>query len=123
MLGYPVIAIDTEYAHTGSRDNLLGKDPDKALLHSLSNETQVTKDTPPTFLVHTNADAGVVPENSILFALALRKAKVPVELHLFERGQHGLGLGSGAPRFNVAPDPAFSLWPKLAEVWLKNQGF
>jgi acetyl esterase/lipase len=123
MLGYPVIAIDTEYAHAGSRDNLLGKDPDKALLHSLSNETQVTKDTPPTFLVHTNADNGVVPENSILFALALRRAKVPVELHIFERGQHGLGLGNGAPRYNVAPDPAFGLWPKLAEVWLKNQGF
>lgn len=123
MLGYPVVAIATEYAHTGSRDNLLGKDPDKELLQSLSNETQVTKQTPPTFLVHTNADSGVVPENSLLFALALRKAGVPVELHLFERGGHGLGLGNGAPRFNVAPDPAFSMWPKLAETWLKNQGF
>jgi acetyl esterase/lipase len=123
ILAYPVIAIATPYGHAGSRNNLLGPNPPQALVESLSNETQVTKDTPPTFLVHTNADSGVVPENSLLFAMALRKAGVPVELHLFERGQHGLGLGSGSRQFNIAPDTAFGVWPGLCATWLKNQGF
>jgi acetyl esterase/lipase len=115
ILVYPVIALDTPYAHLGSKRNLLGNDPAHDLVASLSNETQVTRETPPTFLVHTNADAAVPPENSLLFALALRKAKVPLELHIFEKGRHGLGLGGG--------DPAFAAWPKLCEAWLKNQGF
>ena len=123
MLGYPVVSLGTEYGHAGSRKNLLGENPPEDLLKNLTNETQVTKETPPTFLVHTNADSGVVPENSLLFALACRKAGVPVELHLYERGQHGLGLGSGAKQFNIAPDPVFGTWPKLCEAWLKNQGF
>ena len=123
ILGYPVVAIATEYAHGGSRDNLLGKNPDPELLKSLSNESQVTKQTPPTFLAHTNADSGVVPENSILFVLALRKAGVPVEFHLFERGQHGLGLGVGAPEHKIGPDPAFQAWPGLCATWLKGHGF
>ena len=83
----------------------------------------MTKDTPPTFLAHTNADTGVPAENSLLFVLALRKAGVPVELHLFERGAHGLGLGEGATRFRIAAEPSFQVWPKLCETWLKNQGF
>jgi acetyl esterase/lipase len=123
ILVYPVVALATDYAHGGSRENLLGKDPDPALLQSLSNETQVTKDTPPTFLAHTNADTAVPAENSILFALALRKAGVPVELHLFEKGQHGLGLGHGWPAGNIAPEPAFEAWPGLCATWLKAQGF
>jgi acetyl esterase/lipase len=122
ILVYPVIAIATEYGHTGSRDNLLGKGADKALVESLSNETQVTKDTPPTFLAHTNADAGVPAENSLLFALALRKNKVPVELHLFEKGVHGLGLGTGWGT-RIKPEPSFQPWPGLCATWLKNQGF
>ncbi len=93
------------------------------LVESLSNERQVTRETPPTFLAHTNADLGVPAENSLLFALALRKAGVPVELHLFERGPHGLGLGGGTAQFGIPPDPAFQMWPKLCEIWLKNQGF
>lgn len=122
ILVYPVIAIATEFGHTGSRDNLLGKNADKALVQSLSNETQVTKDTPPTFLAQTNADAGVPAENAILFTLALRKNKVPVELHIFEKGVHGLGLGSGwAGR--IPPEPSFQAWPGLCATWLKNQGF
>jgi acetyl esterase/lipase len=92
-------------------------------VESLSNDRQVTKETPPAFLVHTNADKPVPAESSLLFALALRKAGVPVELHLFERGPHGLGLGNGAPRFRVPPEPSFRAWPKLCETWLKNQGF
>jgi acetyl esterase/lipase len=122
ILVYPVIAIATEFGHTGSRDNLLGKDADKALVQSLSNETQVTKDTPPTFLAHTNADAGVAAENSLLFALALRKNMVPVELHLFEKGVHGLGLGSGWAG-HIPPEPSFQAWPGLCATWLKGQGF
>ncbi len=122
ILVYPVIALATPFGHTGSLNNLLGKNPPKELVESLSNETQVTKDTPPTFLAHTNADAGVPAENSLLFALALRKHKVPVELHLFEKGVHGLGLGSGwAGR--IPPEPSFEAWPGLCATWLKNQGF
>src|SRR5262249_34456468 len=115
ILVYPVIALATPYAHAGSKRNLLGDDPPPDLVASLSNETQVTAETPPTFLAHTNADAGVPPDKRLTFALALRKTKVPLELHIFERGRHGLGLGGG--------DPAFAAWPKLCEAWLKNQGF
>ncbi|MHC5537030.1 alpha/beta hydrolase, partial [Singulisphaera rosea] len=95
--------------------SLLGDDPPAALVASLSNETRVTPETPPTFLAHTNEDTAVPAENSILFALALRKAKVPVELHLFEKGGHGLGLG--------AKEPTFGVWPELCATWLKTQGF
>jgi acetyl esterase/lipase len=123
ILVYPVIALATPFGHTGSLRNLLGEHPSQELIESLSNERQVTKQTPPTFLAHTNADAGVPAENSLLFAMALRKAGVPVELHLFERGPHGLGLGKGAPQFRVPPEPSFEVWPKLCETWLKNQGF
>jgi acetyl esterase/lipase len=123
ILVYPVIALATPYGHAGSLRNLLGENPPRELVESLSNERLVTKETPATFLAHTNADTGVPPENSLLFALALRKAGVPVELHLFERGQHGLGLGSGSAQFKIRPDPAFQAWPKLCETWLKNQGF
>ncbi len=123
ILVYPVVALATPYGHSGSLRNLLGDHPSQELIESLSNERQVTKDTPPTFLAHTNADTGVPAENSLLFAMALRKAGVPVELHLFELGRHGLGLGAGAPQFNVPPEPSFQVWPKLCENWLKNQGF
>lgn len=123
ILVYPVIAIATPYGHVGSRNNLLGKDAPAELVESLSNERQVTRDTPPTFLAHTNADTAVPAENALLFALALRKAKVPVELHLFERGQHGLGLGNGTAAFRIRAEPSFQAWPGLCETWLRNQGF
>lgn len=123
ILVYPVITFEKEFTHKGSRRNLLGENPSEELIHNLSNETQVTKDTPPTFLAHTNEDRGVPAENSIFFVLAMRKAGVPVEFHLFEKGPHGLGLGSGSKRHRIAPDPAFSAWPGLCATWLKNQGF
>lgn len=123
ILVYPVIALATPFGHTGSKKNLLGDNPPEELVESLSNETRVTPQTPPTFLAHTNEDAGVPAENSMLFALALRKAKVPVELHLFEKGPHGLGLGTGAKQFGIAPNRAFQEWPKLCAIWLKGQGF
>lgn len=115
ILLYPVIALATPYAHGGSRRNLLGDNPEPSLLNSLSNETQVTKDTPPAFLAHTNEDGPVPAENSLLFVLAMRKAGVPVEFHLFEKGRHGLGLGGG--------DKAWAAWPGLCATWLERQGF
>jgi acetyl esterase/lipase len=115
ILIYPVISLVTPFTHIGSKRNLLGTNPPEGLAESLSNELQVTAETPPTFLAHTDQDKAVPPENSLLFALALRKAKVPVELHLFEEGQHGLGLGR--------PGFAFSEWPQLCAKWLDGQGF
>ena len=123
ILVYPVISMSEPYGHMGSARNLLGENPPAELVKLYSNDQQVSPQTPPTFLAHTNADAAVVPENSLLFALGLRKAGVPLELHIFEKGQHGLGLGSGAKQFNIGPDPAFQAWPKLCEVWLRGQGF
>jgi len=92
MLIYPVISFNAEIGHMGSRDNLLGKDPDQNLVHLFSNEEQVTAQTPPTFLVHASDDDGVNPENSVRFYQALLKNKVPAELHLYEHGGHGFGL-------------------------------
>ncbi len=113
ILVYPVVALATEYAHGGSKKNLLGDNPDPKLLASLSNETQVTEKTPPTFLMHTGGDTAVPSENSVLFYLALRKAKVPAELHIYEKGGHGFGL---APN-----DPVLSTWPARCEDWLRGR--
>ena len=113
VLLYPVITLKGPYAHNGSRINLLGKDADDKLIESLCNDKQVTADTPPTFLVHTTEDSGVPPQNSILFYQALRKAKVPAELHIFEKGRHGLGLG---PK-----DLPFSSWPRDCAAWMNER--
>lgn len=122
VLVYPVIALSTPFGHSGSLKNLLGENPSKELIDTLSNEKQVTKETPPTFLAHTWADTGVPPENSLLFAAALRQAGVPCELHLFEKGVHGLGLGTGW-KGRIEPDPSFQAWPKLCESWMKAHGW
>lgn len=114
ILAYPVISFTTEYTHAGSRRNLLGATPNTALVASLSNETQVTTLTPPTFLFHTDQDRGVPPENSVLFYLALRKAGVPAEMHIYERGRHGVGF---AP-----DDPVLSTWKERLRDWLGNRG-
>jgi len=113
VLVYPVISFTT-YTHRGSRDNLLGPDPDPKLVESLSNELQVTAATPPTFLFHTSTDTVVPAENSVLFYLALRKAGVPAEMHIYERGPHGVGL---APT-----DEALSTWPARLADWLRVRG-
>ncbi len=114
ILCYPVVTFQPPHAHLGSRNNLLGKEPNPELVKSLSNETQVTRETSPTFLFHTDADKGVVPENSVLFYLALRKVGVPAELHIYEKGKHGVGL---------APDDAvLSSWPDRLAAWLKGRG-
>jgi len=114
VLGYPVISFTTEYTHQGSKRNLLGENPDTKLVELLSNELQVTADTPPTFLFHTNEDTGVPAENSVLFYLALRKAGVPAELHIYEHGPHGVGL---APT-----DRVLSSWPARLADWMYGRG-
>ena len=114
ILIYPVITFKPPYAHIGSRNNLLGADPDPKLVTLMSNDEQVTPETPPAFLVHTSGDTGVPSENSVLFYLALRKAKVPAEMHIFEKGEHGFGL---APN-----DPVLSAWPRMCIAWLRARG-
>lgn len=114
ILVYPVITLSPPYAHMGSRTNLIGKNPDPKLVDELSNDKQVTAKTPPTFLVATSGDTAVPAENSVFFYLALRKAKVPAEMHIYERGAHGFGL---APR-----DPVLSTWPDLLAHWMKARG-
>jgi acetyl esterase/lipase len=114
VLIYPVISF-LEYVHEGTRRNLLGDAPDPKLLELLSNDRQVTAETPPAFLVHTCADTGVPCENSLLFTMAMRRAKVPVECHLYVPGEHGFGLGGN--------DPVLSTWPKLCGLWLAALGF
>jgi acetyl esterase/lipase len=113
VLCYPVISFG-EFAHRGSRSNLLGENPDPKLVESLSNETQVTARTPPTFLFHTTTDATVPVENSVMFYAALRKASVPAELHIYERGPHGVGLAQ--------TDEALSTWPARLADWLRVRG-
>jgi len=102
ILIYPVISLKTEYVHRGSRRALLGENADLNLVEQLSNETQVTSLTPPTFLIHTSNDQAVPPENSVLFYLALRAAGVPAEMHIYERGKHGFGMR--------AEDPILASW-------------
>ena len=114
ILGYPVITMQGQYAHSGSVRNLLGDDPDPKLLESLSNELQVTSQTPPTFLFTTSEDKTVPAENSVNFYLALHKAGVPAELHIFEKGPHGVGLDLS--------DPALGEWPTLLANWLRERG-
>jgi acetyl esterase/lipase len=114
VLIYPVITM-RDKTHAGSKKNLLGAEPSPELVALLSNEEQVTKDTPPAFLVHTTTDTAVPFENSLLFVSALRKAGVPFELHLYERGPHGFGLG--------VKDPILATWPDRCADWLKLHGF
>lgn len=114
ILCYPVISFEAEYAHNNSAKNLLGNSPEKSLLANLSNETQVTGKTPPTFLFQTTEDKTVPAENAVSFYLALRKAGVSAELHVFQRGRHGLGLAEN--------EPATSAWPGLCQQWLDQRG-
>jgi acetyl esterase/lipase len=114
ILGYAVISFMPPYAHPGSVTSLLGENPDPKDLKELSNELQVTPRTPPTFLFSTGEDKAVPSENSVAFYLALRKAGVPAELHIFEKGPHGVGLAFG--------NPSLSVWPTLLANWLREQG-
>jgi acetyl esterase/lipase len=115
VLAYPVISMTAPWTHRGSKRNLLGDDADPDLARRLSGEQAVTKDTPPTFIFQTNEDMSVPAENSLHYFLALRQAGVPAEMHVFERGPHGVGLASDNP--SLAP------WSTLLANWLRGRGF
>jgi len=114
ILGYPVIVFGADVTHKGSQNNLLGDAPAADLVTRLSTDRQVTAQTPPTFLFHTSDDTAVPPQNSIAFYLALKNAGVPAELHIYEKGRHGVGL---------APDDReLSTWPDRMLGWLRTRG-
>jgi acetyl esterase/lipase len=117
ILCYAVITMGP-FTHQGSKQNLLGKEPSAELVKNLSNELQVTRETPPCFLWHTYEDKTVAVENSLHFAEALRQAGVPCDLHIYQKGPHGLGLGTRDW------DPARRHpWTADLVYWLKAQGF
>jgi len=117
ILCYPVITMGA-FTHKGSRNNLLGTNPPPELVALLSNEAQITSDTPPCFLWHTWDDKVVPVENTLEFALALRKAGVRFDLHIYEHGPHGLGLGTREWK----PEQRH-LWTQDCRQWLKVEGF
>lgn len=110
ILCYPVITMGDD-THKGSRANLLGDKPSQELIDYLSNEKQVKTNTPPCFVWHTWEDSAVKVENSLEFAAALRRQGVPFDLHIYQKGAHGMGLGQNHP------------WPQDLLFWLKVQGF
>jgi acetyl esterase/lipase len=114
VLGYPVISLVAPWTHQGSRTNLLGDHPDPELAKSLSAENAVRAQTPPTFIFQTNADTTVPAENAIYYFLALRKAGVKAEMHIFQNGPHGVGLAMN--------DAALSEWSHLLTNWLRVNG-
>lgn len=117
VLCYPVITMHEPFTHQGSRRNLFGSDRynDADLVELLSNENRVTAETPPTFIFHTTEDQAVPVENAIAFYSALRKNAVSSELHIYQKGRHGVGLGG--------TDPLLSSWPARLEDWLKINQF
>jgi len=104
VLVYPVISFTEEFQHSGSRINLLGEDADEELVRYYSNELQVTEDTPPAILIHSDDDAGVPVENSIAYYKALRANKIPSELHIYPYGGHGYSLAIGQGHLSTWPD-------------------
>lgn len=116
ILCYAVISMGPN-THQGSKNNLLGKEPSPELVELLSNEKQVTKETPPCFLWHTAEDKAVKVENSLDFAAALQRNGVPFDLHVYQKGRHGIGLADKPPFTNPHP------WARDLIFWLKEQGF
>lgn len=114
VLAYPVISFVAPYSHSQSQQNLLGPDADMKLREELSNELHVTPQTPPTFLFSTTTDKTVPPQNSVAFYLALLNAGVPAELHIFQKGPHGVGLDLA--------DPVLGQWPTLLANWMRARG-
>lgn len=110
ILIYPVISMENGITHKGSQTSLLGKDPSQVLIDDFSNEKKITSETPPTFLIHASDDGAVLPENSINYYLALKKKNIPAELHIYEIGGHGFGLG-------VKDTSQF--WTNDCKEWLK----
>ena len=122
ILSYPVISAGPN-AHRGSFNNLLGKNPDPALLPKLSLENAVSQETVPAFIWHTADDKTVPVENAFLMAAALKKASVPFELHIYQNGVHGLSLcdsSTAAPDAHAFVNPHTATWLGLADEWLKG---
>ena len=115
VLAYPVITMKDPFVHKGSRLYLLGETPDPAQVELMSNELQVTEKTPTAFLFATGDDQTVPVMNSVMFYSALRAAKVPAEMHLYQHGPHGVGLAPGFPELKG--------WPDLLAKWLAAGGF
>lgn len=111
VLMYPVISMRAAIAHAGSRRQLIGEHPDDAAIRRYSPDRQVSRQTPPTFLVHAVDDPSVSVDNALTMFAALRANAIPVEMHLFEKGKHGFGLRgtSGLPA---------AAWPQLLHNWL-----
>jgi acetyl esterase/lipase len=115
VLLYPVITMTQPWGHADSRQGLLGAKPTAAACHAVSSEFQVSPQTPPVFLAHSFDDDAVPVQNSIEFALALKCAGVPVELHVFAAGGHGYGLGN--------PKSLQGRWPAMCVEWIGRMGF
>jgi acetyl esterase/lipase len=110
ILIYPVITSDTAFTHRGSIKNLLGENPSPELLEEFSNEKQITKTTPPAFLVHSADDKGVPVKNSIVFAEELARNNIPFEMHIFPKGGHGYGMNNSTTKTE---------WFDLCVNWIK----
>ncbi len=110
VLLYPVITMNEQWSHIGSRENLLGKTHDLKLIDFYSNELQVTAKTPPTFLALADDDKGVLPKNSIEYYNALKKNDVPAEMHIFREGGHGFGMRKTGK--------AHDHWPDIMVEWM-----
>lgn len=121
ILAYPVITLEDGITHPGTKRNLLGSKPDEKLIENLSNDKQVTKDTPPTFLFHTKVDTAVVYENSVRFCNACKNAGVPVEMYLCDNGEHGVGLARD-PKVNGG-DQSLRTWTDHLAEWMKTKGY
>jgi len=119
ILCYAVITMGPN-THGGSRQNLLGSNPSPELIDLLSNEKQVTPQTPPCFIWHTWEDNAVKVDNSLAFAEALIKNRVPCDLHVFEKGPHGIGLSQGK---NGVPAGEVHPWAKDLLYWLRIRNF
>ncbi|WP_281337420.1 prolyl oligopeptidase family serine peptidase [Flavobacterium eburneipallidum] len=114
ILIYPVISMENGITHEGSKNNLIGKNASSESIAKYSNEKQITAETPKTFLVHATDDKAVPVENSINYYLALKNQKVPAEMHIYENGGHGFGLGvKGTNQY----------WPNACEKWLIANNF
>jgi acetyl esterase/lipase len=114
VLVYPVITMNEKYTHAGSRLFILGKNPDAQKVEYYSNELRVTKETPPTFMVHAEDDKTVPVQNSIDYYTALKNNNIPAELHIYQKGGHG---------FSLAKDKGTaSQWPFACIQWLKQMG-
>lgn len=114
LLIYPVISMTDEMTHKGSRKNLLGMNPSKEMIDKFSTEKLITAQTPPAFLVHASDDPGVPFENSIAYFTGLKKFKIPAEMHIYQNGKHGFGLGINGTSLN---------WTKHCENWLRLNKF